>query len=378
MSSTTRFGGLVRSALRLSRLPAGALAILAALLGGCGGSAPTPIPATMGSDPGAPISVLHQPAPDFTLTDQFGQTVSLHDYRGKVVILAFTDSECTTICPLTTQSMVQALTLLGPAASDVQLLGIDANPQAISVADVMSYSTAHGLNDDWHFLTGSLTQLRKVWSAYHVFVAVEQGSVDHTPALFVIDPSGTERYLYLTPMEYAAIPQEAQVLADAASQLMPSHPRVLPVTVPGHLSPGPVTLPVVAGTSTSASVRLGAGAAQLVVYWASWLPDAASQLAALNRYALDAQSRGLPSLVAVDEAPTEPSAHSASDVLSQAGALLYPAAVDSTGRVADLYGVSDLAWLVLIDAHAHVLWSHDGWLAVPQLEAAVTKALGRH
>ncbi|HEY2653450.1 MAG TPA: redoxin domain-containing protein, partial [Solirubrobacteraceae bacterium] len=50
-------------------------------------------------DPGTALS---QPAPDFTLTDQFGRSVSLRSFRGKVVILAFNDPVCTTVCPLTT------------------------------------------------------------------------------------------------------------------------------------------------------------------------------------------------------------------------------------------------------------------------------------
>ncbi|MGB0098512.1 MAG: hypothetical protein WBP81_38975 [Solirubrobacteraceae bacterium] len=43
-------------------------------------------------DPGTPLS---RPAPDLTLTDQFGRRVSLRSFRGKVVLLAFNDSECT-------------------------------------------------------------------------------------------------------------------------------------------------------------------------------------------------------------------------------------------------------------------------------------------
>src|SRR5262249_41983974 len=89
-------------------------------------------------------SLDNAPAPDFTLANQFGQPMSLSQFRGKVVLLAFEDSECTTVCPLTTQSMVLAKQLLGRAGNDVQLLGVDANPQATSVADVMSYSRTHG------------------------------------------------------------------------------------------------------------------------------------------------------------------------------------------------------------------------------------------
>ena len=41
--------------------------------------------------------------------------------------------------------MLEAKQLLGAAGDKVQLLGIDANPVATSVADVLSYSRAHGL-----------------------------------------------------------------------------------------------------------------------------------------------------------------------------------------------------------------------------------------
>ena len=102
-------------------------------------------------DPGTPVSGV---APDFTLSDQFGQQVSLHSFRGKVVILAFNDSECTTVCPLTTTAMLDAKAMLGKAGSRVQLLGVDANPAAISLEDVWSYSELHGMLHAWHFLTG--------------------------------------------------------------------------------------------------------------------------------------------------------------------------------------------------------------------------------
>src|SRR5690348_564502 len=40
-------------------------------------------------------------APDFTLTDQFDHPVTLSALRGHEVVLAFIDSECKTLCPLT-------------------------------------------------------------------------------------------------------------------------------------------------------------------------------------------------------------------------------------------------------------------------------------
>src|SRR5215470_14155814 len=64
-------------------------------------------------------SLGNKPAPDFTLVNQFGQPMSLSQFRGRVVVLGFEDSECTTICPLTTQSMVLAKELLGDAGKSV-------------------------------------------------------------------------------------------------------------------------------------------------------------------------------------------------------------------------------------------------------------------
>jgi cytochrome oxidase Cu insertion factor (SCO1/SenC/PrrC family) len=107
-------------------------------------------------------SLGRQPAPDIKLVNQFGQPMSLSQFRGKIVMLGFEDSECTTVCPLTTQSMLQAKQMLGAAGDQVQLLGVDANPTATSVADVLAYSRAHGMVNQWDFLTGSVAQLKTV------------------------------------------------------------------------------------------------------------------------------------------------------------------------------------------------------------------------
>src|SRR5581483_5554430 len=132
-----------------------AVTIIVASGGGSSQSASRPS-FSLALDPGTAIGGR---APDFTLTDQFGGRVSLHQYRGKVVILAFNDSECTTVCPLTTTAMVQARRMLGPASSQVALLGIDANPQATAIKDVRAYSELHDMVHSWRFLTGSLPAL---------------------------------------------------------------------------------------------------------------------------------------------------------------------------------------------------------------------------
>jgi cytochrome oxidase Cu insertion factor (SCO1/SenC/PrrC family) len=319
-----------------------------------------------------------QPAPDIRLENQFGQRMALSQFRGKAVVLAFVDSECTTVCPLTTVSMLEARELLGAAGSGVQLLGVDANPKATSVSDVMAYSRAHGMVNQWDFLTGTLPQLRAVWQAYHIAVQIQQGMIDHTPALFVIDPQGRERTVYLTQMNYASITQAAQIIAQRLSGLLPGHPRLAGTRSLAYISgltpAAKATLPGV----PSGSVTLGPGQPRLVMFFATWVAetsDLRAHLLALNSYARAARHGHLPGLVAVDEQTTEPSPGAAAAYLKNLGAALrYPVAADATGRVADGYGVADQPWFVLTSATGKILWKHDGWLGVPALEAAAHRA----
>ncbi len=360
---------------------AGALVVLAACApvpasqAGPGGQA-SAAAANPALDPGT--SLQGRPAPDFRLVNQFGQPMSLSQFRGKVVILAFADSQCTTVCPLTTEAMVVARRLLGPAGSQVQLLGVDANPDATSVSDVMAYSRAHDRVNQWDFLPGTLAQLKATWKSYGLAVQIEQGAIDHTPALLVIDPQGRERKIYLTQMNYASITQAGQVLAQEAASLLPGHPRLSSQRSLAYISglgPGSrVSLPGVPG----GQVRLGPGRPRLVVFFATWVAetsDLRSQLLALNAYARAAGAGRLPGLVAVDEAVTEPSAGSAAAYLQGLGGPLdYPVAADISGRVADGYGVQDQPWFALVSASGKVVWHHDGWLPVAALEAAARKA----
>ena len=328
-----------------------------------------------------------KPAPDVKLVNQFGQPMSLSQFRGRVVMLSFEDSECTTVCPLTTQSMVLAKELLGKAGNSVQLLGVDANPDAIKVSDVMDYSRVHGMINQWDFLTGSLTQLKSVWKAYNIAVQIESGQIDHTPALYVIDQQGRLQKVYLTQMAYSSITQSAQVLATELSSLLPGHPKLSSLeslgAIPAQTPSATVSLPAAApaaggtGTAPAGTVTLGPGKARLVVFFATWLTETSdlnSELTSLNAYAKAAASKHLPTLTAVDETATESSAAAVSSYLHELGPLSYPVALDETGRVADGYGVQDQPWLVLVNKSGKVTWQHDGWVSLAALEKAAASA----
>jgi len=52
-------------------------------------------------------------APDFSLSDQAGQSVSLSDLHGKVLAITFLDSHCKQLCPLEADQLAQVQRSLG-------------------------------------------------------------------------------------------------------------------------------------------------------------------------------------------------------------------------------------------------------------------------
>jgi cytochrome oxidase Cu insertion factor (SCO1/SenC/PrrC family) len=337
-------------------------------------------------DPGTSLS---QVAPNFTLTDQFGQPVSLSSYRGKVVILAFNDSECSSVCPLTTTALVDAKTMLGAAASQVQLLGINANPRDVSIEDVLSYSELHGMLYQWRYLTGSLSQLQTVWKDYSIGVTVNENQIDHEPAVFVINQQGRLAKLYLTQLAYSAVPQLGQLLANEVSSLLPSHPAVhshLSYDEVAAIGPAaPTTLPAADG----GYVSLGPGQpgdpnqARLYLFFATWDQEITSlggQLDALNAYQSASTADHLPPLTAIDEGSVEPSASALPNFLATlTHPLGYPVGIDGSGQIADGYGVQGEPWFVLASPSGKPIWtwevSTSGWLSTASLDRHVRAAL---
>ena len=56
----------------------------------------------------AAAPVRSTPAPGFALTDQHGRPVRLSGFRGRAVVLSFTDDRCTNICTLLAEDIVAA------------------------------------------------------------------------------------------------------------------------------------------------------------------------------------------------------------------------------------------------------------------------------
>ncbi|MGH3193387.1 MAG: SCO family protein, partial [Streptosporangiaceae bacterium] len=137
---------------------------------------------------------INQPAPDFQLTDQNGQTVTMASLRGKAVLMTFLDPVCTSDCPLIAAEFREAGVLLGSADKDVELVAIVANPVYRSATFTRAFDRQEGLSNvpNWLYLTGSLSQLDNVWRRYGIAVeSLPAGAMaGHNDMAVVIDRLG--------------------------------------------------------------------------------------------------------------------------------------------------------------------------------------------
>lgn len=138
-------------------------------------------------------------APNFTLTDQNGRTISLNKLdRTHMVVLSFMDDRCTDICPIVAQELINAYHDLGSRASDVVFVAVNVNASHNATRWLRAFIAKHGLASvpTFHYVTGSPAALRAVWADYKITVKVDPstGKVYHSEGMYFIAPGGAQRY----------------------------------------------------------------------------------------------------------------------------------------------------------------------------------------
>jgi peroxiredoxin Q/BCP len=159
---------------------------------------------------GVPAPSAGTPAPDFTLNSQDGQPVSLHDFRGKWVVLYFYPKDFTSGCTKEAHNFQRDLAQY--ELKNAVILGVSGQDENSHQRFCTKEGLRFKLLSDTAYVVsssyGSLVDLR-----------VAKLSTRHT---FLIDPDGVVRKVYLN---VNAEKHSSEVLADVTALQQPGAPN---------------------------------------------------------------------------------------------------------------------------------------------------------
>jgi protein SCO1 len=169
-----------------------------------------PIPPKSPSEIGR--RTVHSDVPDFRLTDQDGKPFRFSAARGKLVLVTFIFTTCPDVCPLLTANFAAIQRALDEKKfKNYLLLSITTDPERDTPATLKDYARRFKADlRHWGFLTGTRSELAKVWKAFGVNVVKnESGQVQHTTFTTLVDRRGNRRIDY-----YGDKWQDKEVLKD--------------------------------------------------------------------------------------------------------------------------------------------------------------------
>lgn len=155
------------------------------------------------------------------LTDHNGQTRSLSDFKGKVVVVFFGYTQCPDVCPTTMTELVEVKRLLGADGDKLQGVFVTVDPARDTPELLKAYMT----NFDPTFVAfiPTVDQLAVVAKDFKIYYKKQEGktatsyTMDHSAGSYVFDTQGNVRL-------YSRYGSGAQVLAQDIQTLLKTTP----------------------------------------------------------------------------------------------------------------------------------------------------------
>jgi protein SCO1/2 len=135
-----------------------------------------------------------QAVPDFTLIDQLHRPMALSRFRGAVVAVNFIYTSCA--LPQFRFRMANSFGVLAKRFNDhmgrdLVLLTISFDPVRDQPERLAEYASQWNANHDvWHFLTGTVADIKRVCGLLGVDFFPDEGLVNHSSRTAIIDRQG--------------------------------------------------------------------------------------------------------------------------------------------------------------------------------------------
>jgi protein SCO1 len=136
-------------------------------------------------------TVAHYRIPDVELVRDDARKVRLDAEinDGRPVVLAFIYTSCTTVCPLTSQTLATLQDKLGAARDRVHIISISIDPEQDTPARLREYAQTFRAGPEWQHYTGTLAASQVAQRAFDVY---RGNKMDHSPATLIRSTPGGE------------------------------------------------------------------------------------------------------------------------------------------------------------------------------------------
>ena len=117
------------------------------------------------------------PVKEFVLIDERGGNVTMSQFEGKVVVVAFLFTRCPDICPVVSANLAFIAQELGELhGTSVQIITVTVDPWTDNSTVLGNYADVRGLS--WPHLTVDVEDLEPVWMNFDVGLATYDTDVD--------------------------------------------------------------------------------------------------------------------------------------------------------------------------------------------------------
>lgn len=118
--------------------------------------------------------------PEITLVRDDGMSVSLAEELndGHPVVLNFIYTTCTTVCPVTSQTLSQLQARLGADRDKVRIVSISIDPEQDTPAQLAAYARKFNASPEWRHYTGTMAASIAAQRAFDVY---RGNKMNHTP-----------------------------------------------------------------------------------------------------------------------------------------------------------------------------------------------------
>jgi len=135
--------------------------------------------------------------PDFSFTNQNGETITNQDYKGKVYVAEFFFTTCPSICPIMNRNMVTIQNEFY-GNPNLGIASFSINPEFDTPEILKDYAESYKItNPNWHLLTGDKTEIYKLANTgFNLYVGEApevEGGFEHSGFFALIDQEGNIR-----------------------------------------------------------------------------------------------------------------------------------------------------------------------------------------